>query len=182
MEEHALLISGMTPTNYRRAMGRIPTSVVIAGGMVDGRPVGMVIGTFTSVSLDPPLVGFFGDHRSETLPHLLEAGRWSFSVLDQHDLATCDMFRGPIAERYANLAWSVSELGTPHLDSAVLTIDAEFYSVSPAGDHDAVLGLVLKVTTGDPMSRPLVFQSGRLARLDPGQMLDREIWQLGWDL
>ncbi|GCE42962.1 putative oxidoreductase, mmyf [Rhodococcus wratislaviensis] len=63
---------------FRAAMRRLPTSVVVSA-VLDDAPIGMVVGTFSSVSMDPLLVGFFGDHRSSTLEPLLETDQWSFS-------------------------------------------------------------------------------------------------------
>ena len=179
MDQHALF-ERITPTVYRRAMSAVPTSVVVAAGIRDGAPIGMVIGTFTSVSMTPPLVGFFGDQRSKTLTPLLECEYLSFTLLRENDLEICDAFRLPVEERFGALSWSESPYGTPRLDDALLTIDTRLHDVVDAGDHRCVLASVIDVVPADAIGRPLVFYKRRLSRLDPGRMLDEEMWQLGW--
>lgn len=177
----AHLFDSMTPSDYRKEMSAIPTSVVVASSMVDGEPVGMVVGTFSSVSMNPPLVGFFGDHRSTTLRPLLTSERLSFCLLRQDDLAVCEAFRLPIHERYSKVDWTVSDHGTPVLNDALLTIHTKLHRVFDTGDHKCVLAEVVDVESHHTSKRPLVFFRHRLSRLDPGHMLDAEMWQLGWN-
>jgi flavin reductase (DIM6/NTAB) family NADH-FMN oxidoreductase RutF len=174
------LIGGLSPAQYRRALGRIPASIVVAGTLVQGMPVGLVVGTFAAVSLTPPLVGFFGDRRARALDELLQGAAWSFTLLGDGDVATLEAFREPDGRRYDAASWSVSDHNTPHLAGAALTIDAVPHEVATVDDHAAVLGRVVAVRVGDPLVRPLVLQAGRLARLEPGQLVDRELSQLGW--
>ena len=66
------------PSDFRRVLGHYPTGVcVVTAILPDGRPEGMVVGSFTSASLDPPLVAFFPDKRSNTWTHLAAAERLS---------------------------------------------------------------------------------------------------------
>lgn len=184
MNAHKLtadLFDHMTPSDYRKAMSAVPTSVVVASSMVDGKPVGMVVGTFSSVSMDPPLVGFFGDHRSSTLEPLLRSQRLSFCLLRQDDLAVCEAFRLPLEQRFTQVDWAVSDHGTPVLTDALLTVHTTLHQVFDTGDHKCVLAEVVDVESHYTATRPLVFFRHRLSRLDPGHMLDAEMWQLGWD-
>lgn len=154
-----------TPDRFRRAMRRVPTSVVVAAGMADSQPVGMLIGSFTSVSLSPLLVGFLGDRGSSTLGPLLDLDLWTFSVLAEDDTVTLAAFRRPLGERFDRVAWSTSPIGTPVIDGAVLAVHCRKFSTVEAGDHRLVLAEVLDVTDPHPFRRPLVFVEGRMARL-----------------
>ncbi len=174
------LSSHVTEREYRIAMSSVPTSVVIAAAMVGQQPVGMVVGTFLSMSLDPPLVGFFGDHRSSTLKPLLDGPVLSFSLLRQEDLSVCDSFRRPLQERFNGLDWTVSALGAPRLERALTTIHATPWQNLEVGDHTCVVAEVKDVEVHSTTARPLVFFRRRLSRLDPGHLLDEEMWQLGW--
>lgn len=175
------LFSTVSPSEYRRALSSLPTPVAVVTANGDDGPLGMVIGTFTSVSMEPPLVGFFGDHRSQTLKPLLASERLTFNVLRQEDLAVCEAFRLPAHERFRGIAWRTSEFGTPVLDAALLVVHTSVREVAPAGDHQCVLAEVHGIVHQHPSARPLVFYRHRLSRLDPGQMLDAEMWQqLGW--
>ncbi|MCV7336078.1 MULTISPECIES: flavin reductase family protein [Mycolicibacterium] len=158
----------------------MPTSVVVAGGMLDGMPVGMVIGSFTSVSIDPPLVGFFGDARSTTLEPLLRCANLTFSLLGQEDLAVCEAFRLPLHQRFDAVAWSQTGHGTAAIDNAALTVHTRVYRTFEAGDHTCVLAEVLGIGIDVAVRRPLVFFKRQLTRLDPGRVLAEELWQLGW--
>ena len=67
--------SGIDGDLYRKVLGRYPTGVTLVTGMGDGEPLAMVIGSFVSVSMDPPLVGFLPGRDSHTWPLIQEIGR-----------------------------------------------------------------------------------------------------------
>ncbi|MFB1298572.1 flavin reductase family protein [Mycobacterium sp. pW049] len=166
--------------SFRTAMSRVPTSVIVIATIHDGEPIGMLVGTFTSVSLSPMLVGYLGERTSRTVPYLLDADRVSCSVLRETDLATVEEFRKPMASRFERLNWTIDdEFEVPLLAGAPLTVVGKPHSVCDAGDHIFSLIEVLAVRTNGP-SRPLVFCGGRLTRMDPSHVVDSDIWQLGW--
>ncbi|CAL9569378.1 Flavin reductase [Actinosynnema sp. ALI-1.44] len=157
-----------TATRFRSAMRHLPTSVVVAAGMSPtGEPVGMLLGSFTSVSLDPLLVGFLGDDNSTTLPALLALDHWTFSVLADDDDLTPDAFRLPQSERFDKVKWSITPYNTPAIDNAVLTIHTRNHSTVPAGDHRLVLAEVLDTTILDATRSPMVYVHGRMTRIAP---------------
>ncbi|XVV06083.1 flavin reductase family protein [Actinosynnema sp. CA-248983] len=157
-------MSTPTATRFRSAMRHLPTSVVVAAGMSeDDEPVGMLIGTFTSVSLSPLLVGFLGDQRSNTLPALLALDFWTFSVLADDDDITPEAFRLPLRERFDKVKWSTTPYNTPVIDGSVLSIHTRHHSTLPAGDHHLVLAEVLDTDVPDPRRRPMVYVDGRMA-------------------
>jgi 3-hydroxy-9,10-secoandrosta-1,3,5(10)-triene-9,17-dione monooxygenase reductase component len=165
---------------FRQALSRVPTSVVAVSAMHEGRAVGMLVGTFTSVSLEPLLVGFLGDRGSSTLPTLLRAGTVAFSVLRETDLRTVEAFRRPSQARFEGVSWELDrQFGSPVLTGAPLVVFGRPWAETDAGDHIFVLVEVLGVRTSGP-ARPLVFCGRRLTRMDPGHMVDNDIWQLGW--
>lgn len=153
---------------FKSAMRHLPTSVVVAAGMTPtGEPVGMLLGSFTSVSLNPLLVGFLSDNHSTTLPALLELDYWTFSVLADDDDLTPDAFRLPRSERFDKVKWSITPYNTPAIDGAALTIHTRNHSTLPAGDHRLVLAEVLDTTTPDPTRTPMIYIQGRMARIAP---------------
>jgi len=86
------------PAVFRQVLGSYPTGVCAITALgPDGQPVGMVVGTFTSVSLDPPLVGFLPDKNSSTWPLIEGAGRFCVNALGADQQATCRSLaaRGP---------------------------------------------------------------------------------------
>lgn len=150
--------------SFRQACRLLPTTVVVAAGMREGRPAGMVVGSFTTVSLEPLLVGFFGDRRSSTFPLLLDLDCVSFSVLHQDDSTTANRFRRPLDQRFEGLDWFVSSHGTPVLRSALMTFHTQQHSVVPTGDHQLLLGEVFDLDVAEA-SRPLLYVEGQMTRL-----------------
>ncbi|MEU1163089.1 flavin reductase family protein, partial [Streptomyces sp. NPDC005921] len=121
---------------FRDVLGNFPTSVVAITTTDAGeRPHGMIVGTFTSVSLDPPLVSFLADRSSTTLRTIRAAGRFCANALagDQERLSR-RMATGAAGERFADTAWEPSPLGSPVLDGVVAWVDCVVEQVVEIGD------------------------------------------------
>jgi 3-hydroxy-9,10-secoandrosta-1,3,5(10)-triene-9,17-dione monooxygenase reductase component len=148
----------------REIMRHVPSSVVVITAASDGTPVGMTVGSFTSASLDPPLVSFFAGKTSTTWPAVQAAGRFCVNVLAAHQPHLAAAFSARDGDRFGDRAWSPSPLGSPLLDGVLAWMDCELHSVHEIGDHYAVAGLVREVhAVGD--AQPLVFFRGELAAL-----------------
>lgn len=155
------------PLTFRNVLGHFPTGVVLITGIADdGAPVGMIVGSFTSVSLDPPLVAFLPTVASQTFRKLRTAKAFCVNVLaaDQEDL--CRRFAGKAADKFAGLSWQPSPLGAPVLDGVVAYIDCTFDSINDAGDHYIVLGAVHELQVCKPVA-PLLFFQGGYGRFAP---------------
>jgi 3-hydroxy-9,10-secoandrosta-1,3,5(10)-triene-9,17-dione monooxygenase reductase component len=164
---------------FRDAMARLPMCAVVAATMDGHRPVGMVVGTFISVSLDPFLVGFLADRRSSTLVMLLDADRISCTLLDESHLDVVEQFRRPAESRFDGLSWSVdTRHGAPVFMGTPLVVFARPSAQVDAGDRVLALFEVIDIRAAGP-TRPLVFCAGRITRLEPGQLVDGDVWQLG---
>lgn len=154
------------PQKFRQILGHYPTGVcVITATGPDGDPVGMVVGSFTSVSLDPPLVGFFPDRGSSSWPKVAAAGRFCVNVLSAEQESICRRLASKDADKFATIEHGPSALGSPILAGAVAWMDCELYSVTEAGDHFAVLGLVTHIDIADG-GLPLVFCQGGYGRFE----------------
>ena len=95
-----------SPERFRAVLGRVPTSVaVIASSDSDG-PVGVSVGSCTSVSLDPPLVGFTIVHSSTTRPRISMAGRFCASVLRRHQEPVSGLFATSGADMFGGCEWA----------------------------------------------------------------------------
>lgn len=153
--------AGVDPTWYREVMGHYPTGVVVVTGTAsDGQPVGMVVGTFGSVSLDPPLVSFMPTRTSETFQQLRTASAYCVNVLahDQADLCRAMAARGP--EKFGAVAWRESPLGAPQLDDAVAHIHCVPTRSVEAGDHFIELCEVKGMEVSRAVTPLLFFQGG----------------------
>lgn len=149
-----------SPT-FRRVLGHYPTGVCIVTAIDrDGQPAGMSVGSFTSVSLDPPLVAFFPDRKSSSWPRIERAGRFCVNILasDQEPLSRRFASRG--ADKFEGVTHRVSGNGSPILDGVVAWIDCDLHAVHEAGDHYIVLGEVVDLEVQGGANGPLLFFQG----------------------
>lgn len=139
---------------FREVLGNYPTGVCVITAMgVDGKPVGMVVGSFSSVSLDPPLVGFFPARSSSSWPQIEQAGHFCVNVLASDQTGLCRQIASP-GDKFAGVEYAVSDHGLPVLEGIVAAIECRLDSVIDAGDHLLVLGHVVTLETrrdADPM-------------------------------
>ena len=149
-----------SPQEFRRALAHYPTGVAVVTAVGrDGTPVAMVVGTFTSVSLDPPLVGFLADNTSASWQGIKAAGHFCVSVLGAGHEHVCRAFATKAANRF-EYATELTPTGRPRLKDAALWVDCEIDKVLPAGDHDFVLGAVRHIGVGEEGGLPLLFLRG----------------------
>ena len=152
------------PARFRQVLGHFPTGVSVITAMDGNQPVGLAIGSFFSVSLDPPLVGFCAAKSSSSWPRIRSAGAFSVNVLaeDQEDL--CRVFASKVPDKFAGAGWARSGHGQPLLDGALASLDCDIDAVHEAGDHDIVIGAVRDLRVARE-SGPLVFFRGGYANL-----------------
>jgi len=149
------------PAHFRQVLGSYPTGVcVIATIEESGDPAGMVVGTFTSVSLDPPLVGFLPDKNSSSWPKIEQAGKFCVNILASDQQQVCRQVAAKGPDKFAGVEFSVSGNGLPVIADAIAIIECEIASVVDAGDHWFVLGKVLKLETTRE-DDPMLFYRGR---------------------
>lgn len=149
------------PATFRQVLGSYPTGVcAITAPGADGFPLGMVVGTFTSVSLDPPLVGFLPDRNSSTWPRIEQAGHFCVNVLASDQQQVCRQLAAKGADKFSGLEYALSVHGLPVIAGSLARIECSIYSVTDAGDHLFVLGNVLSLeTTRD--DNPMLFYRGQ---------------------
>ena len=169
--------------DFRELMSRVPTSVVVAAAMIDDQPIGMMLGTFTSVSLNPRLVGFLGDLRSRTFGLLVRQPRLAFSVLAQeHFPEVTDAFRRVAEHRFDGVRWHLSPGGMPRIDGSVLFVEGPVVGTGAAGDH-LVAHVDPEVVQQGRTDAPLVFYRGLMMTIESPRVR-QPVWQLGsidWD-
>lgn len=151
---------------FRNVLGRFPTGVtIITAKSESGEPLGMVVGSFTSVSLDPPLVAFLPATSSSTFPHIKRAGTFCVNVLSAEQASACQQFfGGDPADRFATATWRPSpRVGAPILQESVAWIECEIDTIHEAGDHFIVVGKVVDLDVAKD-SLPLIFFRGGYGR------------------
>ncbi|PLK26140.1 flavin reductase family protein [Novosphingobium sp. TH158] len=146
---------------FRQVLGNYPTGVAVitAPGPQDA-PVGMVVGTFTSVSLDPPLVGFLPDKRSSTWPMIEQAGHFCVNVLARDQLELCAKLAKSGPDKFTGVQFELSEHNLPVLAGSMVSIECRLHAVQEAGDHWFVTGLVLGLESHRETD-PMLFHRGQ---------------------
>lgn len=149
------------PTLFRKVMGHYPTGVTVVAALEDGHPVGLAIGSFFSVSLDPPLVGFCVARTSTSWPRIEAAGKFAISVLAEDQQATSGRFASKVEDKFEGETWEPSSVtGSPEIAGALAHIDCTLHSVLEGGDHVIVLGRVQTLDVPRDDVGPLLFFRG----------------------
>lgn len=157
----------LDPAALRRAFGAFPTGVVALAAEVDGRALGLAASSFTSVSLDPPLVSVSLARGSKTWPDLRRATGYGVTVLADHHGAVCRQLSGPVEHRFDGVATTVAADGAVTLDEGLVRFHCDLYREVEAGDHVIVLLRVLSVDHGEhDGDQPLVFHRSAFGRLE----------------
>jgi flavin reductase (DIM6/NTAB) family NADH-FMN oxidoreductase RutF/DNA-binding IclR family transcriptional regulator len=155
------------PRWFRQVLGQYPTGVcVVTADSPDAGRSGFVVGSFTSVSLDPPLIAFFPDKGSSSWPKIESAGTFCVNILgaDQEDV--CRQFASKAPDKFEGIACRDAASGSPIIESAVAWIDCDLELVQEAGDHYIVLGRVRELDI-ESSSLPLLFFQGGYGRFAP---------------
>ena len=157
------MTTAIDPAHFRAVLGHVPTSVVVVTGLnADGTPCGITIGSFTSVSLDPPLVGFFPGSHSKSWASIRESGRFCVNVLGSAHEELCWRFAKEGDDKFSGLEWVPSAGGSPILPGAIAWIDCAIEAETPAGDHTFVMGLVQSMDHAESVSDAMVFFRGKV--------------------
>lgn len=153
------------PMLFRKVMGHYPTGVTVVAALEDDHPVGLAIGSFFSVSLEPPLVGFCVARTSSSWPRIEAVGKFGISVLaeDQHE--TSGRFASKVEDKFEGETWEPSShTSSPLIADALAHIDCTLHSVLDGGDHVIVLGRVLSMDVRRDDVGPLLFFRGAYGR------------------
>lgn len=149
---------------YRQVLGQYPTGVcVVTAVEPDGSRVGFSVGSFTSVSLDPPLVAFFPDKRSGSWARIRECGSFCVNILSADQEDVCRRFASRGDDKFAGAAFRDAGSGAPILNGVVAWIDCDIETISEGGDHHIVVGRVRELEIENP-SLPLLFFQGGYGR------------------
>jgi 3-hydroxy-9,10-secoandrosta-1,3,5(10)-triene-9,17-dione monooxygenase reductase component len=148
---------------FRDVLSRFATGVAVVTGLVGDHPVGMTCQSFTSVSLEPPLVLFCPARTARAWPRMRRAGTFCVNVLAADQGALSDRMATRGADKFAGVRWTPAPVtGSPLLGGVVAWVDCSVHAVHRAGDHDVVLGRVLDLGHGvDGPGEPLTYHRGR---------------------
>ncbi|HRE00142.1 MAG TPA: flavin reductase family protein [Ilumatobacteraceae bacterium] len=149
--------------HFRKVLGHFPTGVTIITGMSGDEPAGFTIGSFTSISLEPPLVGFFPMLTSDTWAAMSPSGAFCVNILGAHQGDACWRFaKKGVDDRFDDVTWHPGATGAPIIDDAIAWIDCVTESVQAVGDHYFVVGRVVAMSHAEEDPQPLLFYRGKL--------------------
>jgi 3-hydroxy-9,10-secoandrosta-1,3,5(10)-triene-9,17-dione monooxygenase reductase component len=150
---------------FRQVLGHFPTGVTVITAITDAGPVGLAVGSFFSVSLDPPLVGFCVMLTSSTWPVIERSGHFAVSVLADDQIDVCRQLATKDPDKFIRVHWTPALVtGAPLVDGAVAHIDCTTEEVHQAGDHWVVIGRVHHMSAGPAGRSPLLFCAGTYGR------------------
>lgn len=151
------------PGRLRDAFGVFPSGVIAVAAEVDGVLTGLAASSFTSVSLDPPLVSFSIARTSKTWPDLRRAPHLGITVLAEQHGDVCQQLAGPVEQRFEGIDVSTSKECAVTLDEGVARFDCTIYSEVEAGDHMVILLRLHAVEHS--YGQPLIFHRSAFGRL-----------------
>lgn len=157
------------PAAFRRVLGHVASGVTLVTATDGATPVGFACQSFSSLSLDPPLVAFFVANTSTSWPRIAKAGRFAVNILaeDQEDL--CRRFAVSGADKFAGVPWTAAPGGPPILDGTLAWIDCTLENTVPGGDHLIVVGRVRALEAPHDDRGPLLFYRGAFGHPSPNR-------------
>lgn len=151
---------------FRSACGRFATGVVIATCKAkSGDPAGVTVNSFTSVSLDPPLVLFCLDHGAYSVKVFADAEAFAINMLSGGQQNLSHVFATSVADRFAGVGYTEGHGGAPLLHGALCHLECVVEHRYPGGDHEIIVGRVVNVTVADTDTRPLIYYKGEYGAL-----------------
>lgn len=157
--------SGHDPRTLRDALGCFATGVTVVTCLNgDGQPAGLTVNSFTSVSLDPPLLLVCLAKRAVSASALIEASHFAVNVLQTGQQPASIRFSTKDEDRFGTTPWSCGEGGAPILKDSLGVFECERHAVHSGGDHHILIGQVVKASF-DAALDPLLYFRGRYRRL-----------------
>ena len=140
----------------------MPTGVTVVTCNSDDGPVGVAIGSFVSISLDPPLVGFFLGTQSGSGAAIEAAGHYTVNVLTNEQVELCGVMASKSPDKFEGVDWTEApNTGAPILPGSLAVIECSLDQTVACGDHNLLIGRVLDLSTPTPDGSPMVFFTGK---------------------
>ncbi len=160
----------VTAADFKAACGRYATGVTVVTTVdTDGRPEGLTVNSFTSVSLTPPLVLFCLERAAGSYGAFGRTERFAVNVLSEDQAALSTHFATPNnPDKFADVAVETDVDGLPHLTGALSRLVCTVEARHEGGDHVILVGRVRRVSLGAESGRPLVYYRGGYGRFESG--------------
>ena len=156
--------TGSDPRTLRDALGCFATGVTVVTAQAGDEPTGLTVNSFTSVSLDPPLLLVCIQKQAASATALVEASHFAVNVLQNEQQPASIRFSTRDEDRFGTTPWSCGELGAPILKDSLSVFECERFAVYDGGDHHILVGKVVTARFDESLD-PLLFFRGRYRRL-----------------
>jgi flavin reductase (DIM6/NTAB) family NADH-FMN oxidoreductase RutF len=149
----------VTSDEFRRACGRFATGVTIASVFDSaGSPHGLTVSSFTSVSLEPPLILICLGHAVTVIDHFRAASHFGINVLTEHQRDLSERFARKGEDRFNGIPWERGETGVPLIPGVLAAIECSTHHRIRSGDHDIFIGEMVRAKVAD--GEPLIYFAG----------------------
>jgi flavin reductase (DIM6/NTAB) family NADH-FMN oxidoreductase RutF len=145
---------------FRDALGCFATGVTVVTCQTPAGPVGITVNSFTSVSLEPPLVSWCLDREATVFDAFSACSHFAVNVLEETQRHLSVRFAAPAENGFDGLAWDEWETGAPILHGVLASFDCRVEARHEAGDHVLLIGRVLRLSSRATGS-PLIYLRGR---------------------
>ncbi len=156
--------SGSDPRTLRDALGCFATGVTVVTAQLADEPAGLTVNSFTSLSLDPPLLLVCIHKQAASANVLIGASHFAVNVLQNEQQPASIRFSTRDEDRFGTTPWSCGEVGAPILQDSLSVFECERFAVYDGGDHHILVGQVVKASFDESLD-PLLFFRGRYRRL-----------------
>jgi 3-hydroxy-9,10-secoandrosta-1,3,5(10)-triene-9,17-dione monooxygenase reductase component len=150
---------------FRQVLSEFCSGIVVVTAMTRSYPVGLTCQSFSSLSLDPPLVMFAVARTSRSWPRIRRAGRFGVNILgdDQEEISRTFALSG--VDKFAGLDWRAGVTGAPLITGALAHIECALASVHGGGDHVIAVGRVVALRENGADEHPLLYYRGEYRSL-----------------
>jgi 3-hydroxy-9,10-secoandrosta-1,3,5(10)-triene-9,17-dione monooxygenase reductase component len=145
---------------FRDAVGRFCTGIVVVTGLFEHEPVGFTAQSFVSVSLNPPLVAICPSKTSASWQKIRHSGHFGVNLLPTDGKQLSTGFSSSKGDKFLGHRWTQGKSGSPILPTVISFIDCRIEDEHDAGDHTIVVGRVLDIETFGEDGAPLLFFKG----------------------
>lgn len=151
----------ISPTELRAAWASIPTPITTLAAVVDGRPVGLIVGSYVGLSLDPALVAVSIQKTSRSWPLLRTADHLGISVLTTDHAPLVRQLAGPLDQRFDGVTWG-NDRGAVLVENAAVHLTGHVVNDIDTGDHVTAVLRIDRVAQHSPSAAPLVFHGSQV--------------------
>jgi flavin reductase (DIM6/NTAB) family NADH-FMN oxidoreductase RutF len=156
----------VAPDDFRRVLSHFATGVtILTTSDTDGRPTGLTVSAFCSVSLDPPQILVCVDHKSQSYPALRDGEAFAVNILTTDHEHISRRFATTRLDKFEGVAYRLGKLGVPLIEGALAQLECRTVSRHVEGDHTILVGRV--EAAGNAAGEPLLYYRGQYGRLGP---------------